>query len=73
MTNVEITLKNIDCSGKNRGHVFDFVWILIAISKHCQGTRSYQVQVQSNQPSFILKDFSHSDKRRFRMQISLDT
>lgn len=56
-----------------RVHVFDYVWILIAISKPCQGTHSYQVQVQSNQPSFILKDFSHSDKCRFRMQMTPDT
>lgn len=55
------------------GGVFDFVWILIAISKPCQGTYSYQAQVQSNQSSFILKDFSHSDKRRFRMQMTPDT
>lgn len=50
-------------------HMFDFVWILIDVSKPCQGTHSYQAQVQSNQTSFILKDFSHSDKWRFRMQI----
>lgn len=45
-----------------RGHVFDFVWILIAISKPRQRSYSYEVQVQSNQPSFILKYFFHSDK-----------
>lgn len=56
-----------------RGHVFDFVWVLIAISKPCQGSHSYQEQVQSNQPSFILKDFSHSDKRCFGMQMTPDT
>lgn len=51
---------------KEWGHVFDFVWILIAISKPCQGNHSYQVQVQSNQPSFILKAFSQSDKRALK-------
>lgn len=58
---------------KNRGHVLDFVWILIAISKPCQGSHSYQLQVQSNQSSFILKDFSRSDKQAFGMQMTPDT
>lgn len=53
--------------------MFDFVWILIAVSKPGQGSHSYQTYVQSNQGSFILKDFSHSDKRSFRMQMTLDT
>lgn len=51
----------------------DFVWILIAVSKPGQGSHSYQTYVQFNWGSFILKDFSHSDKQGFRMQMTLDT
>lgn len=53
---------------------FDFVWILIAISKPCQGIHSYHTQVQY-QPELIYLErlFPHSDRRRFRMQMTLDT
>lgn len=70
--NAEINLKTLTAIPK-KGHMFDFVWILIDIPKPCQGTHSYQAQVQSSQSSFILKDFSHSDKQGFRMQMTPDT
>lgn len=53
--------------------MFDFVRILIGVSAPGQGSHSYQTYVQSNRGSFILKDFSHSDKQGFRMQMTLDT
>lgn len=59
--------------GEERRCMFDFVWVLIAVSKPGQGSHSYQTFVQPNQGSFILKDFSHSDKQGFKMQMILDT
>lgn len=71
-----INFENTDCGGggrRQRRCVFDFVWILIAVPMPGQGSHSYQTYVQPNQGSFILKDFSHSDKQGFRMQMTLDT
>ena len=70
--NAKINLKTLT-AGARRGHMFDFVWILIANSKPCQGTHLYQARVQSKPSSFILKDFSHRDKQRCRMQMTPDT
>lgn len=69
-----MNFQNKDCGERGGGGcVFDFVWILIAVSKPGQGSHSYQTCVQPNQGSFILKDFAHSDKQGFRMQMILDT